>query len=319
MKPFTSCFSEHLVGYIRLKRGLGLRFDTQADTLWSFDKYVHEHAYDGLLTQELALDFASSNPDVTLKSVARRYNDVRNFADYLATYEPRTPRLDPKALRCPRTRPPAYIYTREEIGRLVREARNVSLKNPMRGITLRAMVGLAASTGMRVSEVVRLDKSDVDLDTGMVSIRQTKFYKDRLVPVHHTTLDELRNYASARDAFFVGCDCPAFFITMWRTRFSKHTLSLAFVSHAKQMGVKTTSGCNPRFHDLRHTFAVTRMVEWYKSGEDLKDLLPSLATYMGHVHYSDTAYYISATAELLGLAAERYHNWLRAWEVHDET
>lgn len=315
MTTFKSCFGKHLDAYVKLRRGLGLKFEVQSAILRMFDRYVYERKYNGMLTQELAMDFASANVDVSPAEVSRRYHVVRHFSEYLSTFEPSTPRLEPTEMPMHRTTPPAYIFTQEELALLLDEARKISPKHPIRGITLYVMVGLAASTGLRVSEVVRLDKNDVNLETGVLSIRQTKFFKDRLVPVHQTTRDVLCDYASIRDTVYAACDCPAFFITNRRTRFSKHTLQLTFWDLTRRARLRGEKGPGPSFHDLRHTFAVRRLVEWYKAGDNVRALLPALATYMGHVHYSGTVHYVTATAELLGLAADRYHSWLRGREV----
>lgn len=173
------------------------------------------------------------------------------------------------------------------------------------------MVGLVASCGLRVSEVVKLDRDDIDLNTGVLTIRRSKFQKDRLVPVHPTTLDVLRNYIPLRDARFPRPATPAFFIQMWGGRFATSTLSLAFHQLACSVGIRQNAGFGPSIHDLRHTFAVRRLVAWYREGKDVQAMLPLLATYMGHVHYSETAYYLTATAELLGLAAERYDAFMK--------
>lgn len=308
MTAFKSTFAERLDGYVKLRRGLGLKFTKQESALQAFDRFVDKRDYDGPLTQELVLDFATARADASPGWSARRYQVVRHFSDYLATFEPSTPRLDPKALRRPPTRPAAYIFTEEELAALLREARKVSTRNPVRGITLHAMVGLAASTGMRVGEVVRLDKTDVDLDVGVLTVRRTKFAKDRLVPVHATTRDVLRNYAAVRDATFADCDCRAFFVNLCRRRYSEHTLSLAFWHLACRVGLRSDRGRGASFHSLRHSFAVRRLVAWYRAGVDVQAMLPALATYMGHVHYRDTAWYLTATPELLGLASGRYEN-----------
>lgn len=305
MKAFQSVFAQYLESYVGLQHGLGLKFSAQADLLHAFDRYVQERDYHGLLTQQLAMDFATHDRGITRIGCARRYQVVRHFADYLATFEPRTPKLVLKALTAPRMRPPVHIYTEDELVRLLHGARHIAPRYPIRGITLHAMIGLAASTGLRISEVVRLDQPDVDLAAGVLHIRHTKFAKDRLVPVHPTTLAVLRNYAAVRDAAYAGCDCPAFFINMWRQRFSKHTLQLDFTRVACKVGVRPPKGKGPRFHDFRHSFAVRRLVAWYREGVDVQAMLPALATYMGHVHYSDTAYYITAIPELMHLAAQR--------------
>ncbi len=311
MKTFKSIFADHLASYVKLRRNMGFKFEVQADILLKFDLYVFEQEHKGQLTQELAMDFATVKPHISKNEIARRYHVIRHFSDYLAAFEPGTPKLLNKELRYGNRRPPAYIYTEKELTSLLYEARHISRNNLLRGITLHAMVGLAASTGLRIGEVVRLDQADVDLDTGILVIRQTKFKKDRLVPVHPTTLEVLRKYAAVRDAKFLECKGQAFFINMWRRRFAKQTLQLAFWELAFRAGIRGAKGKGPSFHDLRHTFAVRRLVTWYREGKDVQAMLPALATYLGHVHYSDTAYYLTATAELLGLAADRFQKSLQ--------
>ncbi len=306
MTTFQSTFAKHLAGYVRLRRGLGLKFKEQERMLHAFDQFVAERDYQGPLTQELALEFATAKQGISLNRSAYRYQVVRHFSDYLATFVPSTPRLDSTVLRRPRTRPPAYIFTEEQLGALLHEAIHVSSYNPLRGITLHAMVGLAASTGMRLGEVVRLDKGDVDLDSGVLLIKQTKFAKDRLVPVHSSAREILCGYAAARDAAFPYASTPAFFINMFCKRFANPTLQGAFLDLTRRSGMRSGRDKGPSFHSLRHSFAVRRLIAWYRAGMDVQAMLPALATYMGHVHYTDTAYYLTATAELLGLAAEKF-------------
>ena len=155
---------------------------------------------------------------------------------------------------------------------------------------------------------MRLDKADVDLEAGVLTFRQTKFGKSRLVPVHETTLKVLRRYASLRDRHFrsPGSECVAFFRNQRGQRFVINTLQGIFRRVAARAGLRSDRGKGPNFHSLRHRFAVRRLVTWYQDGVDVQAMLPWLATYMGHVHYSDTAYYITTTPELLALAANRH-------------
>jgi integrase len=175
---------------------------------------VYKHT--GPLTQELALEFACSNPKASTNYCVSRYQAVRHFSEYLATFDPQTPVLDPKALQRSKARTPRHIYTDEELQKLLTEARSVSRKNPICGLTLHTMIGLAASTGLRISEVVRLDREDVDLKTGVLNVRCSKFNKSRLVPLHQTILEVVRNYSAARDAAFPNCKAEAFFVTPGR-------------------------------------------------------------------------------------------------------
>lgn len=309
MKSFTSIIGERLNAYITLQRALGFQFERQVSVLRVFDEYLEKQGNPQPLTQELVVDFASADPSGSADKRARRYNVIRRFCEYLASDDPNTPALDPKLFPRVNSRHPSRIITDEELSRLLFEARRISQRHPMRGVTLEVMIGLAASTGLRIGEVVRLDRSDVDLKTGILSIRRTKFYKDRYVPTHPSTLSVLQSYAAVRDATYTECRDLAFFITTSKGRFCDQTLRDSFREAAKRAKLRGPTGKGVSFHSLRHRFAVKRLVAWYSAGIDVQAMLPALATYMGHVHYSYTAHYLTATAELLGLAAERYNRW----------
>jgi integrase len=176
-------------------------------------------------------------------------------------------------------------------------------------------VDTSRPTGLRISEIVRLDREDVDLKTGVLNVRCSKFNKRRLVPLHRTTLQVVCNCAAARDAAFPNCKAVAFFINSRQKRFARNTLQQLFAGVACCAGLRGPKGRGPSFHNLRHHFATERLVRWYKAGIDVQAMLPALATYMGHAHYTDTAYYLTATAELLALAGERYQRWLARKEA----
>lgn len=312
---FESVFARRLAEYIRLRRGLGFQLEAQAAVLRAFDTYVHRRSYRGPLTQTLALAFATHSRTVSQTECWRRYQFIRHFAEYLRAFDPDAPPLDPKALRKVSERRPVYIYTDADLSRLLREARCLSPKHPLRGLTLHAMTGLAASTGLRIGEAVRLDKVDVDLERGVMIIRRTKFKKDRLVPMHATVVAVLCRYADARDAACHNADSPAFFISVRQQRLSRNTVEGAFRTLAHRAGLRGPKGKGPSFHGLRHRFAVRRLRAWYEDGIDVQGMLPALATYLGHVKYTDTAYYLTATSELMGLAAARYHSSLPPRDV----
>lgn len=311
MRPFMSCFAPRLNDYVALRRGLGFQFKVQAELLIRFDRFAHARRHEGAITAELIIAFATSG-SVSEVHQSRRYQVVCNFAQYLANFEPATPLMDPSFIRRPRQRPVPHIYTDDELRRLLEAAKKVSRPHPVRGATVHAMVGLGAATGLRISEVLRLDRKDVDLRTGVLSVVRTKFNKDRLVPVHATTLEVLLRYAELRDAHFGQVASPAFFLNLRARRYARTTAQLDFWRLGRAAGLREATGNGPRYHDLRHTFAVRRLATWYREGLDLQAMLPVLATYMGHAHYTDTAYYLGATAELLGLAADRFASFVSA-------
>jgi len=263
MKNFQSAFAEHLSAYIQLRRALGFRSGEAAYFLEAFDRHLFEKNHTGPLTQELALEFACANAKTSTNYCASRYQAVRHFSEYLATFDPRTPFLDPKALRPSRARTPRHIYTDEELQKILTEARSVSPKNPVCGLTLHTMIGLAASTGLRISEILRLDREDVDLKTGVLNVRCSKFNKSRLVPLHKTTVEVLHNYAAARDAAFPNCKAAAFFVNSRQKRCVRNTVQQLFAGVACRAGLRGPKGRGPTFHDLRHYPARLIIPRWW--------------------------------------------------------
>lgn len=290
--------------YIELRRSLGYAFDVQAATLRAFVAYVRRRREVGPLTTALAVSFVMSN-DVTSAVRARRYAMLVRLAEYLALFDARTPSLDPKALPRSRSIPPAYILDDAELARLLAAARSLPSRDVLRAETLFTIVGLLASTGLRSGEARRLDRSDVDLSIGLLQIRRTKFRKDRLVPVHPTTRARLRAYALMRDRMLPRAPSAAFFVTGRGHRLSSSTFGAAFRQARSDAGLLGDQPRMLRPHDLRHRFATKRIAQWYREDVDVQARLPILAAYLGHRRYSDTAYYITGTAELLGIAASR--------------
>lgn len=305
MNVFESAFADHLSEYVTLRRRLGLQFETQESILQTFDRYVTERSYDGSLTEKLACEFALSVADPKGRMPARRYLIVRHFAEYLAAHDPSTPRLDPKAIVRRRSQPPPYILSEDQVTGLLAATHEIRQRSPVSNLSLFTMVGLAVSTGLRPGEVTGLDHDDIDFDSGIVRVRRSKFDKDRLVPVHPTTLDALSNYAGARDPVTPVQSEPAFFLSSQRRRYQTDNLDYLFRRIVNLAGLQPRSGRYPTFRSLRHTFAVNRLLQWYRAGADVQAQLPFLATYMGHVHYTSTAYYLNATPELLAAAADR--------------
>jgi integrase len=299
---FATMLAERVEAYIELRRALGYAFQKQAAILRALARYAAALQLDGPLTHKIALDFVLAW-DGTADGRAVRHGVVRRFCAYLAIYDARTEALDPRAFPRCRAMPPPRILGDDELGSLMSACRRVSPRYPQRGATLTMLVGLLASTGLRSGEALRLDRADVDLGGGILHIKKTKFRKDRLVPVHATTLAALRDYAWHRDAAFPAPKDPAFFLSSRGNRLSPSGLQTAFNAACTLAGLDRDKALRP--HDLRHRFAVTRLALWHRDNADVQALLPLLATYLGHARYSDTAYYVTATADLLGMAADR--------------
>lgn len=163
-------------------------------------------------------------------------------------------------------------------------------------------------TGMRHAEALALDRRDVDLDAGVLTIRRTKCRKTRLVPVHETTCEHLREYARRRDDIHRVPKSDAFLISERGLRLVQASVQHTFVVISRQIGLRVperSHGHGPRLHDLRHRLAVATLVRWYRGGVDVDARLPILATYLGHTKVSDTYWYLSAVPELVCLAMAR--------------
>lgn len=298
---------EHIASYLRLQQHtLGKTFADEAKVLRSFERYIASRGLLDPVTQEIAVAFATNDGKRSPERSWKRYNVVRHFAQHLAVFVPGTSTLDSRALRRHHKRPTPFVFTDEELIRLLREARSPR-KAQVTAATHHTAFGLAVSAGLRVGEVIGLDNDDVDLDAALLKVRDTKFRKDRLVPIHATTVAALREYVALRDEAFPDRTTEAFIVSTTRLgRFYKDSLTLAFTTTARRAGLRRPDGREPTFHSLRHTFAVRRLVEWYRAGVDVQAMLPVMATYMGHVNYTSTAYYLTATPELLALAADRH-------------
>jgi integrase len=304
MSTFARAVAAGVERYLTLQRALGYQFVRPGGVLRAFLRYVcAEHAR-GPLTQALALDFVMSGGGTSNRR-AIAYGVVRRFAEYHAAFDARTGSFDRRALPRSRAIPPPRILSEKELQSLMQASGRISVAHPFRGCTLTTLIGLLASTGLRSGEALRLDRSDVDLANGVLQIRKTKFRKDRLVPVHATTLAALRHYARCRDLAFPAAKDSAFFISTRGNRLSSAGLYYSFEQACRRADLNTHAARALRLHDLRHRFAVTRLAEWHRQKIDAQASLPLLATYLGHARYSDTAYYISATAELLGLASKK--------------
>ena len=304
MSAFVNTVAASIESYLALQHSLGYQFRKQAGSLQAFLRYVRSNHAHGPLSQALALECVMAS-DLTPNGRATHYAVIRRFAQYHAAFDSRTEPFDRRALPRSRAIPPPRILSDEELGSLMVASERVSTKLPLRGRTLATVIGLLASTGLRSGEAVRLDRTHVDLTRGVLEIRKTKFRKDRLVPVHATTLTALRDYARHRDLMFPTPAGPAFFISTRGKRLTKSGLYYGFDQACALACVNEHAAKALRPHDLRHRFAVTRLAEWHRQKVDVQSMLPLLATYLGHARYSDTAYYITATSELLGLAAAR--------------
>lgn len=193
-----------------------------------------------------------------------------------------------------------YLYRDEEIRRLLAAAQQLPSSTGLRPHTYVTLPGLYAATGVRPGEPLRMDREDVDLVHGVLTIRESKFGRSRLVPVHASTQRALKRYADRRDSIFPHPPSASFFLCERGTRVSMESASTTFSMLAQQMGLtQATCRRSPRIYDLRHRFAITTLTQWHRHGEDVARRLPQLSTYLGHSSVANTYWYLTATPELL--------------------
>ncbi|MFZ0009562.1 MAG: tyrosine-type recombinase/integrase, partial [Steroidobacteraceae bacterium] len=174
--------------------------------------------------------------------------------------------------------------------------------------TVATLIGLLAVTGMRVSEALSVHRVDVDLESGVITIRGSKFTKSRLVPLHPSTVRALREYAERRDLCIARrwSRGPYFLLTGRGAKFAVSQVHLAFDAVSRTVGLRTPQmRRGPRLHDLRHRFATETLLRWARAGTEIEREMPTLTTYLGHSNLSDTYWYLSAHPELMKHAALR--------------
>lgn len=301
-----------LDNYLALRRALGTALYGPGLALGHFVDFLDAHRA-SFITTEMALRWATAPAHLTPAGRARRLGEVRRFAAWQRVADPRT-QIPSQALLpdCYRRRPP-YIYTDEEIERIIDQAMRFPSPKGLRGRTYGTLFGLLASTGLRLGEALALDRDDVDLDAGVIAVRRAKFGKSRFVPIHDSTCCALRRYAKQRDQQIRPTSQAAFFLSEGALRISQDAARYHFMVISRAIGLRPPGkghrhGHGPRLHDMRHRFAVKVIIRWYREGRDVERELPKLSTYLGHVHVADTYWYIESVPELLQLATERATN-----------
>ena len=303
-----------LTEYLKLRRAFGYKLDRLETRLRRFLSFLDGKGT-SRITTAMALQFATEQSQRAQATKIGYLCAVRGFAQYLASSDSTVEVPPPGLLRPALSRFRPYIYSDEEIRRLLTAALRIpSAKRcigryGLKPWTLHCILGLLAVTGLRVSEATGLKSEDIDWSEGVLKITSTKFLKSRLVPLHPSTLKQLRSYAKRRDRFFAERaqgSFPRFFVTCCGTPCRRGNVGHDFRKLSRQIGLRAPGAKHgPRIHDMRHRFAVMTLLRWYRSGKQVDRLLPVLSTYLGHSHVTGTYWYLSCTPELMAAAAER--------------
>jgi integrase len=289
--------------YLSTRRALGFKLEREGRLLAEFVTSLAEAGHT-TVTLEAALTWAMRPAGADHSWWGSRLSVVRGFARWWSAFDPATevPPADLLPARSRRAEP--YPYTDADVFALMAAARRIP--HPLRAATYETLIGLLAVSGMRVGEAIALDQVDLDRDEGLVVVRSGKFGKSREVVLHASTLDALAAYATVRDRHLPTVRTRALFVSTTGTRLIYKNVHVTFHRLVAEAGLTARSArCRPRIHDLRHRFAVTTLLRWYRSGADVEACLPKLSAYLGHLDPSDTYWYLQAAPELLALAADR--------------
>lgn len=325
LPPFGSVLGDLMRRHVELMRSRGYRYETQARILLRFDRFLQEHPELAETPIEHMLHcWAAARSTVFHAAECEGLSRILGKARQHLDSSIQLPRRDghPERQVRQQCRQP-YIYTPEEVRLLLDVARAYpSPRSPLRPLSLYTMLVLGYCAGLRLGEIARLDLGDVDLQIGAITIRETKFFKSRILPLSGSVVAALEEYLQARRRAGAPQDPAAGLF--WHEqgppgRYVSRSIAASFVDILRRAGLKPLHGkTGPRIHDLRHAMVVNRMLAWYRAGINPQSRLPYLATYLGHQDIHSTLVYLTVTQDLLQQAGERFRTYgahcLRATE-----
>ena len=295
---------ENLDRYLRLRRSLGYKLMNEERMLRSFIRFLDEKKENNI-TVALALEWAQLPKDVQRSWQSKRLTVVRLFSQYLIAYAPKTEVSEKGLLKANTSRKTPFIYSDNQISTIL----NACLKEKTKGLrhlTYFTFFGLLAVTGCRIGELINLKVNHVNWKYGILEIRDSKFGKSRYLPISPSTKKQLSIYLEQRCRFGCQPGVVSYFISELGMPLTVNGVEIFFVRLSKNIGLREKDASSgPRIHDLRHTFAVKTIIDWYKSDNDVHQVMPLLSTYLGHKKPSDTYWYLSHVPELMFLAMER--------------
>jgi integrase/recombinase XerD len=299
-----------LTDYLAVRRALGVKYRRPEKLLRQFLAYLDLQGLERI-TIEATVDWVrlpAADGGVTPGWLGMRMSAVRGFAEFCRSLDKTTP-VPPKGLLSQGgKRATPYLYTEAEIEALCHAA--LTLRGPVRQATYRTLVRLLAATGMRIGGAAGLDAADLDRGEGILLVREAKFDRHRLLPLHPSTTAALIDYRRDLEAAMPGLETPALLVSGHGTRLLTVNIGATFRQLVALAGLAPRSAsCRPRPHDLRHSFAVRTLIDWYRDGQPVEPRLPLLSTYLGHTSPAHTYWYLHAAPELMAQAAERLSSY----------
>jgi integrase len=306
----TTTIHDKVEAYLAYRRHAGFALRIAGQQLLKFAQFAEQTDHQGPLTLELAVRWATASRQPSALTAARRIEVLRGFARYCRQFDSATVVPPLRLFGRGHRRLTPHIYTDAEIRALLAATVNLYPPRGLRGGCCRAIFGLIAATGLRLSEATGLERTDVDLQNGRLLIRHAKFGKSRWVPLHVTTTRALQRYVKLRDRDSKSQHTDSFFVGDYGRPAAPDNVEYAFRLLRRVLRWKSRGGHRaPRIQDLRHTFVCRTLQRWYATGVDIDRNILALSTYVGHTKVTDTYWYVTATPELMAIAARRFEHF----------
>jgi len=307
---FSSCLAPQMDRFINLRRLSGTDYHSQTLLLEYFDRFLIQHDFNWPhITREITDSYQQGLTTLAPRTQGNRMCVIRQFCKYLAGSDPQNYVPGPlKMVRSHRAHQP-YIYNSRQLRALLAAGSRLLPLGSLRPHTYPTLLGLLYSTGIRIGEAMALNLDDVQSSTQRLYIAEGKFRKARWVALSDSTGRALQHYIDIRFKSAPHSPDAPLLLNNRRRRLCYPTVNQTFRGLLQKCDIPHNKRTGPRIHDLRHTFAVHRLLAWYRQGQDVNARLPALATYMGHVDISSTQIYLQPTAELLEQVHQRFHNY----------
>ena len=297
-------WGEHVEQYLQIRRSLGAKLVEAERDLREFAAAMQTQGQDFITVTDAinwAVTLLPGCERLALTRASRRIGSVRGFALYLAAIDPRNQIPPAGCLSVKHTRPTPRIFSLADIQALIQAARQLRYRD--RDVTYPVLFGLLACTGIRIGEALRLHRAQTDLDEGILTINDSKSGTSRLIPLHPSTLEVLREYDQWRGRFDTRANDPLFFTGPNQAPIPYSNVYHVFNQTCHAAGLdRIEPRCH--IHCMRHSFAVNTLINWVQNGQDVQAIMPVLSTWLGHVEPKDTYWYLTAVPELMGLAVK---------------
>jgi integrase/recombinase XerD len=296
-------FLKEVEGYLALRRHLGYQLFNEAYVLRSFATFLISKKATHI-TIQLSLQFATKNLHSSQQQWAIRLGIIRQFAFYLSAVYPRTEVPSTYLLPYHYLRRRPYIYSKEEIVKLLQACLNFKHRDSLRKLSYYCILGLLVVSGMRPCEALSLNHDSIDFEAGIINISESKYLRSRRIPIHKTTISLLKDYALHRDKTLKTFLTKAFFVDQQGCQIKISSLREIFIKACIAIGLRNCKP-KPRIMDLRHTFAVRILTEWHQKKGRIGGVAALLSKYLGHQRPESTYWYLTGTSELLALIQKK--------------